>query len=68
MTDPTDKLLVEAVLSRPRRAKDDLEAAKLASMRPNRVAVPPGPADWQPTVTAGMAAAPAAMPMKARRE
>ncbi len=41
MTDPTDKLLVEAVLSRPRRAKDDLEAAKLASMRPNRVAVPP---------------------------
>ena len=41
MTDPTDKLLVEAVLSRPRRAKDDLEAARLASMRPNRVAVPP---------------------------
>jgi len=41
MTDPADKLLVEAVLSRPRRAKDDLEAAKLASMRPNRVAVPP---------------------------
>ena len=31
--DPTDKLLVEAVLTRPRRAKDDLEAAKLASMR-----------------------------------
>src|SRR6266516_1411592 len=41
MTDPADKLLVEAVLSRPRRAEDDLEAAKLASMRPNRVAVPP---------------------------
>src|SRR5438034_11292034 len=41
VTDPTDKLLVEAVLSRPRRAKDDLEAARLASMRPNRVAVPP---------------------------
>ncbi len=31
--DPTDKLLVEAVLNRPRRAKADLEAAKLASMR-----------------------------------
>jgi RNA polymerase primary sigma factor len=31
--DPTDKLLVEAVLSRPRRAKDDMEAARLASMR-----------------------------------
>jgi RNA polymerase sigma factor RpoD-like protein len=41
VTDPTDKLLVEAVLSRPRRAKDDLEAARLASMRPNRVVVPP---------------------------
>jgi RNA polymerase sigma factor RpoD-like protein len=31
--DPTDKLLVEAVLTRPRRAKDDMEAARLASMR-----------------------------------
>ena len=31
--DPTDKLLVEAVLSRPRRAKADLEAARLANMR-----------------------------------
>jgi RNA polymerase sigma factor RpoD-like protein len=31
--DPTDKLLVEAVLNRPRRAKADLEAARLASMR-----------------------------------
>ena len=31
--DPTDKQLVEAVLSRPRRAKADLEEAKLANMR-----------------------------------
>jgi len=31
--DPTDKLLVEAVLSRPRRAKADVEAARLANMR-----------------------------------
>jgi RNA polymerase primary sigma factor len=31
--DPTDKLLVEAVLTRPRRAKADLEAAQLANMR-----------------------------------
>ncbi len=34
--DPLDKQLVEAVLSRPRRAKADLEEAKLAGMRPNR--------------------------------
>ena len=34
--DPTDKLLVEAVLSRPRRAKADLEEAKLAGLRPSR--------------------------------
>ena len=40
MADPLDKQLVEAVLSRPRRAKADLEEAKLASMRPPRVAVP----------------------------
>ncbi len=34
--DPLDKQLVEAVLSRPRRAKADLEEAKLAGMRPTR--------------------------------
>jgi RNA polymerase sigma factor RpoD-like protein len=34
--DPLDKQLVEAVLSRPRRAKADLEEAKLAGMRPAR--------------------------------
>src|SRR6187402_1441994 len=34
--DPLDKQLVEAVLSRPRRAKADLEEAKLAGMRPER--------------------------------
>ncbi len=39
MTDPLDKQLVEAVLSRPRRAKADLEEAKLAGIRPSRVAV-----------------------------
>jgi RNA polymerase primary sigma factor len=37
--DPTDKLLVEAVLSRPRRAKADLEAARLANMRVIKSAV-----------------------------
>jgi RNA polymerase primary sigma factor len=36
MTDPLDKQLVEAVLSRPRRAKADLEEAKLANIRPPR--------------------------------
>src|SRR5687767_5009734 len=35
-TDPLDKQLVEAVLSRPRRAKADLEEAKLAGLRPTR--------------------------------
>ncbi len=40
MTDPLDKQLVEAVLSRPRRAKADLEEARLASLRPSRVALP----------------------------
>jgi RNA polymerase primary sigma factor len=35
-TDPLDKQLVEAVLSRPRRAKADLEEAKLAGLRPRR--------------------------------
>ncbi len=34
--DPLDKQLVEAVLSRPRRGKADLEEAKLAGMRPER--------------------------------
>ena len=34
--DPLDKQLVEAVLSRPRRAKADLEEAKMAGMRPTR--------------------------------
>jgi RNA polymerase sigma factor RpoD-like protein len=36
MTDPLDKQLVEAVLARPRRAKADLEEAKLADLRPRR--------------------------------
>jgi RNA polymerase primary sigma factor len=40
VTDPLDKQLVEAVLSRPRRAKADLEEAKLASLRPSRVSAP----------------------------
>jgi RNA polymerase sigma factor RpoD-like protein len=34
--DPLDKQLVDAVLSRPRRAKADLEEAKLAGLRPAR--------------------------------
>ncbi|HEV7603332.1 MAG TPA: RNA polymerase sigma factor RpoD [Candidatus Limnocylindrales bacterium] len=34
--DPLDKQLVEAVLSRPRRGKADLEEAKLAGLRPSR--------------------------------
>ncbi len=38
MTDPLDKQLVEAVLARPRRAKADVEEAKLASLRPSRAA------------------------------
>ena len=33
---PLDKQLVDAVLSRPRRAKADLEEAKLAGLRPSR--------------------------------
>src|SRR5688572_12886038 len=36
--DPLDKQLVEAVLARPRRAKADLEEAKLAGLRPTRAA------------------------------
>jgi RNA polymerase sigma factor RpoD-like protein len=47
--DPLDKQLVEAVLSRPRRAKADLEEAKLAGMRSPRgrtaVAVAPDDED-----------------------
>jgi RNA polymerase primary sigma factor len=39
MADPTDKLLVEAVLSRPRRTRRELEEAKLASMRPRRAVI-----------------------------
>ncbi len=34
--DPLDKRLVEAVLSRPRRAKADVEEAKMAGLRPTR--------------------------------
>ncbi len=34
--DPLDQQLVEAVLSRPRRAKADLEEARMAGMRPSR--------------------------------
>ncbi|HEX8025613.1 MAG TPA: RNA polymerase sigma factor RpoD [Candidatus Limnocylindrales bacterium] len=34
--DPMDQQLVEAVLTRPRRAKADLEEAKLAGFRPGR--------------------------------
>jgi RNA polymerase primary sigma factor len=37
--DPLDQQLVEAVLTRPRRAKADLEEAKLAGLRPSRLAV-----------------------------
>ena len=40
MTDPLDKQLVEAVLTRPRRAKADLEEAKLANLRPGRGLAP----------------------------
>jgi RNA polymerase primary sigma factor len=36
MADPLDAQLVEAVLTRPRRGKADLEEAKLASLRPGR--------------------------------
>ena len=34
--DPLDKQLVEAVLSRPRRSKAELEEAKTAGLRPSR--------------------------------
>src|SRR6185503_15509604 len=39
MSDPLDQQLVEAVLTRPRRAKADLEEAKLAGLRPSRAAL-----------------------------
>jgi RNA polymerase primary sigma factor len=45
MTDPLDKALVETVLSRPRRAKADLEEARLAGLRPSRTAVADGDDD-----------------------
>jgi len=38
MADPLDKQLVEAVLTRPRRRKADMEEAKMASARPSRAA------------------------------
>jgi RNA polymerase primary sigma factor len=41
MADPLDQQLVEAVLTRPRRAKADVEEAKLAGLRPSRVAALP---------------------------
>jgi RNA polymerase sigma factor RpoD-like protein len=46
MTDPEDKLLIDAVLSsRPRRSRRDLEDVKLATMRPKKSpAVLPVPA------------------------
>jgi RNA polymerase sigma factor RpoD-like protein len=37
--DPLDQQLVEVVLTRPRRAKADLEEAKLAGFRPSRAAL-----------------------------
>jgi RNA polymerase primary sigma factor len=37
--DPLDQQLVEAVLTRPRRGKADLEEAKLAGIRPSRAAL-----------------------------
>jgi RNA polymerase primary sigma factor len=39
--DPLDKQLVEAVLSRPRRGKAELEEAKLAGLRPSRAKASP---------------------------
>jgi len=37
--DPLDQQLVEAVLTRPRRGRADLEEAKLAGLRPSRAAL-----------------------------
>ena len=36
MPDPLDKQLVEAVLTRPRRGRAELDEAKLANLRPKR--------------------------------
>jgi RNA polymerase primary sigma factor len=45
MPDPLDKQLVEAVLTRPRRGRADVEEAKLANLRPARAgATAPAPA------------------------
>jgi RNA polymerase primary sigma factor len=41
--DPLDKQLVEAVLTRPRRRKADVEEAKLANLRPGRRAAAAAP-------------------------
>jgi RNA polymerase primary sigma factor len=41
-SDPLDQQLVEAVLTRPRRARADIEEAKLANLRPAKLAVPAG--------------------------
>ena len=43
--DPLDKQLVEAVLSRPRRGKAEIEEAKLAGLRPSRAKVAVAVAD-----------------------
>ena len=40
MADPLDQQLVEAVLTRPRRGRADLEEVKLASLRPSRAVAP----------------------------
>src|SRR5215218_7858605 len=47
MADPLDKQLVEAVLTRPRRAKADVEEARLATrnLRAAKVVLPPVPSD-----------------------
>jgi RNA polymerase primary sigma factor len=37
--DPLDQQLVEAVLTRPRRGRADIEEAKLANLRPSKLAV-----------------------------
>jgi RNA polymerase sigma factor RpoD-like protein len=41
-SDPLDQQLVEAVLTRPRRARADIEEAKLANLRPAKLAAPVG--------------------------
>ena len=50
-TDPLDKQLVEAVLSRPRRAKADLEEAKMAGCAPRAVPQPSRPPMTMTTTT-----------------